>query len=53
MTPDQVADVLGVTKRSLMDSYRRWGIPFVRVGKHIRFRTRDLDTWVDLNTEGR
>ncbi|MFJ5027611.1 helix-turn-helix domain-containing protein [Streptomyces sp. NPDC088560] len=47
MTPDEAAAELGVTKRALMDSYRRWGIPFLKVGKHVRFRTRDLYNWVE------
>ncbi|KOV69688.1 DNA-binding protein [Streptomyces sp. MMG1121] len=47
MTPDEAAAELGVTKRVLMDSYRRWGIPFLKVGKHVRFRTRDLHNWVE------
>lgn len=51
LTPDQAAEVLGVSRRTLLDSYRRWGIPVVRVGKHVRFRTRHLDKWVDDHTE--
>ncbi|MER6013016.1 helix-turn-helix domain-containing protein [Streptomyces bluensis] len=47
MTPDEAAAELGVTKRVLMDSYRRWGIPYLKVGKHVRFRTRDLCNWVE------
>ncbi len=52
LTPDEAANALGVSKRTLMDSYRRWGIPVVRVGKHIRFRTRALEQWIDANEEG-
>jgi excisionase family DNA binding protein len=44
--------VLGISKRTLMDSYRRWEIPCVRVGKHVRFRTRALEHWIDANEEG-
>ncbi|MEU6389995.1 helix-turn-helix domain-containing protein [Streptomyces sp. NPDC046939] len=51
LTPAQAAEVLGVSKRTLMDSYRRWGIPIVRVGKHVRFRTRALEQWIDANSE--
>lgn len=50
LTPDQAAGVLGVTKRSLMDCYRKWGLPHVRVGKHVRFRERDLLHWIDKHT---
>lgn len=51
MTPDEAAAELGVTKRVLMDSYRRWGIPYLKVGKHVRFRTRDLHNWVDARMQ--
>ncbi|MFI5682891.1 excisionase family DNA-binding protein [Streptomyces sp. NPDC051636] len=47
MTPDEAAAELGVTKRVLMDSYRRWGIPFLKVGKHVRFPTRGPHNWVE------
>ncbi|MEU2794125.1 helix-turn-helix domain-containing protein [Streptomyces sp. NPDC007100] len=47
MTPAEAAAELSVSKRVLMDSYRRWGIPYLKVGKHVRFRIRDLHNWVD------
>lgn len=50
MTPDQTADVLAISKRTLLDSYQRWGLRHVRVGKHVRFRTRDVETWIDSQT---
>jgi excisionase family DNA binding protein len=33
-----------------MDSYRRWGLPSVRVGKHVRFRERTLEQWIEAHT---
>lgn len=50
LTPEQAAEVLAVTKRTLQDSYQRWGIRHVRVGKHVRFRVRDLEIWIDSQT---
>jgi excisionase family DNA binding protein len=47
MSPDQAAEFLSVPKRSLMDSYKRWGLPYVKVGKHIRFPTEGVSKWVD------
>jgi excisionase family DNA binding protein len=47
MSPDQAAEFLSVPKRSLMDSYKRWGLPYVKVGKHVRFPTDGLQQWVD------
>lgn len=50
MSPDQAAEFLSIPKRTLMDSYRKWGIPFVKIGKHIRFPTQALKKWVDERT---
>lgn len=47
LTPDEVAELLAVSKRTLMGSYRKWGLPSVKVGKHVRFRSRAVDQWVD------
>lgn len=47
MSPDQAAEFLSIPKRSLMDSYKRWGVPHVKVGKHVRFPTEALTKWVD------
>jgi excisionase family DNA binding protein len=50
LTPDEAAEYLNISKRTLMDSYRRWGMRHVRVGRHIRFRVRDVEAWVDNQT---
>lgn len=50
LTPDETAEYLAVTKRVLMDSYKRWGIPYVTVGKHVRFRARTVEKWIDDHT---
>ncbi|WP_340376573.1 helix-turn-helix domain-containing protein [Streptomyces sp. SS7] len=52
LTPDEVAELLAVSKRTLMGSYRRWGLPAVKVGKHVRFRTRAVEQWVDAQSDG-
>lgn len=50
MTPEETADYLSVSKRTLLDRYRRWGLPVVRVGRHLRFRERDVESWIDSQT---
>ncbi|GAA0671434.1 hypothetical protein GCM10009535_58940 [Streptomyces thermocarboxydovorans] len=50
LTPDQAAEYLNIPKRTLMDSYQRWGLRHVRVGKHVRFRVRDVENWIDSQT---
>ncbi|EDY43599.1 helix-turn-helix domain-containing protein [Streptomyces sp. SPB074] len=47
LTPNQVADVLAIPKRTLYAKWREWGIPARRVGKHLRFRERDLALWIE------
>jgi len=40
---------LGITERHLRELVVRRDIPFVRVGRLIRFKPDDLDAWVDDN----
>ena len=32
-------------------SYKAWGIPCIHVGKYVRFRERDLEAYIERNTE--
>jgi len=50
MSPEEAAEFLCVPKRSLMDSYKKWGVPHVKVGKHVRFPTERVKQWVDAKT---
>jgi len=50
LTPEETAEYLAVSPRTLMDSYQRWGMRHVRVGKHVRFRVRDVEVWIDSQT---
>lgn len=49
---DEVADYLGIPKNTLY----KWrvdgkGPRAIKVGKHLRFRRGDLETWLDANYE--
>jgi excisionase family DNA binding protein len=46
LTADQAAEYLNVTPRFVrrLTSERR--VPFVRLGRHVRFDTRDLDEFI-------
>ncbi|MCQ9133052.1 helix-turn-helix domain-containing protein [Streptomyces hilarionis] len=46
LTPAQTAEFLGVSLHTLYGSWRRWGLTGYRVGKHLRFRERDLESWL-------
>jgi len=43
------AEVLGITERGLRKHVVDRTIPFVRVGRLIRFKPEDLRAWVDDN----
>jgi excisionase family DNA binding protein len=48
MGPGEVSALLGLPVATLAN----WrcagkGPPFLRVGRHVRYRRRDVDTWID------
>lgn len=47
MSPEELAEYLAISKRSLLGCYREWGIPVHRVGRHLRFRVRDVEYWLE------
>jgi excisionase family DNA binding protein len=51
LTPATVAEYLGVSKRVLMAEYRRWGLRPTRVGRHVRFRERHVESWIEEHTQ--
>ncbi|MER5580953.1 helix-turn-helix domain-containing protein [Streptomyces asoensis] len=46
LTPAQTAEFLAVSLHTLYGSWRAWGLTGYRVGKHLRFRERDLESWL-------
>lgn len=54
LTPDQVADALGLSHRTLAAwrSNRRNPLPYVKVGSRIRYRRQDVAAWVESQTRG-
>lgn len=50
-TPDELASILGVTRKTLAEWRRlKKGPDFVRVEKNILYRQKDVEAWMDLNT---
>lgn len=46
--PEEVAEVLGVPAGTLANwRYQGRGPDFVKVGRHVRYRRLDVDTWID------
>lgn len=54
MTTSQVAKRLGVEEETLINwRYKgRTDLPFVRVGRLVRYRPEDVEQFIERNTEG-
>ncbi|MYW67106.1 hypothetical protein GTY65_23990 [Streptomyces sp. SID8379] len=49
---ETIAERMELTKRTLLENYRSWEIPVVRVSDRIlRVRERDFEAWIDARTE--
>lgn len=51
LSPGQLASYIAVPERTL-EEWRRYGKgpKFVKLGKHIRYRLRDVDRWAEEQT---
>jgi excisionase family DNA binding protein len=48
MTPDEVIDLLQVTKSWLYDQVQAEAIPYVRLGnRHLRFKAAEIGAYID------
>ncbi|QVJ00281.1 helix-turn-helix domain-containing protein [Nocardiopsis eucommiae] len=47
MSPDEVAAYLGVPKKTVYDRWKEWGLRGIKVGRHLRFRERNVEAWVN------
>ena len=47
LTPDQLADLLGVTKGWVYEQAALKAIPYHKLGKYLRFRRSAIDRWID------
>jgi excisionase family DNA binding protein len=52
LSADDVADLLGVTSQTLAvwRSTGRYDLPFVKVGRLVRYRQADVDAFADRRT---
>ncbi len=53
MNIDQAAAYLGETPLRLRTNWKRWELPGVKVGRSVKFRVRDLDSYVESHKAGR
>lgn len=54
LTPDDVAELLGVTIHTLAvwRCEKRYNLPYVKVGRLVRYRRSDLITFVESRMQG-
>jgi excisionase family DNA binding protein len=42
-----VAAILNVPERTVRDKWKDWGLPAYRIGKHLRWKERDVYAWIE------
>ena len=42
-----VDEMLAIPERTVRDKWREWELPAYRIGKHLRWRERDVLAWID------
>lgn len=47
LTPEAAAEVLGVSRRWVVEAASRGELPGVKLGRYWRFDARDLEAWID------
>jgi prophage regulatory protein len=47
LTPQQIADVLGVQKSTIYQWTHQGFIPHVKIGRLVRFRSASVEQWVE------
>jgi excisionase family DNA binding protein len=43
----ELAEFLGMPLNTIQHCWRTWGLPGVKVGRHILFRERDIAAWIE------
>lgn len=52
MTPEQLAEYLGMTPRWVFTNHKKLGIPSLQLGRTLRFRREDVEAWLDTRRHG-
>ena len=47
LTPDEIADLLGVQKSTIYQWTHQGFIPHVKLGRFVRFREKTVMEWID------
>ncbi len=47
LTPDEVAQMLGIARKTVLVWAREGQLPCIRVGRFVRFDHADIDRWLE------
>ena len=47
LSVQDLAAMLAVPVDTVYDQWRQWGLKGYRIGKHLRFREREVDQWIE------
>ena len=50
LTPQEIAEVLGVQPSTIYQWTHQGYIPYVKIGKFVRFKEKDVERWVESKT---
>lgn len=52
MNQKQVADILGMSEAWLeISRFKKTGIPYIKIGRAVRYRTSDVNLWLEKNAQ--
>jgi excisionase family DNA binding protein len=51
LSVEELAAYLGVPKKTIYGRWRQWGLRGYRVGRHLRFRQRHVEEWLQTREE--
>ena len=51
LSVQELAAYLGVPKKTVYSCWRQWGLRGYRVGRHLRFRQRHVEEWLQTREE--
>jgi len=47
LSVQELAQMLAVSPDTVYDQWRQWGLKGYKIGKHLRFREREVEQWIN------
>jgi hypothetical protein len=47
VSAQELADRFDVPVATIRHEWRKWGLNGIKIGRHLRFRERDVESWLD------